>query len=256
MGYYGPVDLSSYQHEPVVMNTHNQRIEPTLATDGERESLYINETIAEQTAGSDFQRAAPVSGNNPVDIGELVRLKFLSNRKLQLGVIAGVALIFIAVFATSLFNSISQQKNTAAVELSEPQQVNKKASNIISSKEHLLAMPDDFNLYLSLHRGIIIHWQADEIANGELWSLLTADGDKSCQNIKFNKGAPLRALTVMVENGNEYFAIFSPLDSKELVQAIAFRGKFSLCDYSFSLKGSQTVLGKNSQYAPFLDKDA
>ena len=257
LGYYGPVDLSIYQQEAVGMTTHNQRIEPTLVATGISEQLYINENVAEQNSAQNYH-SDDVTDSKQVDIGELIRLKFLSNRKLQLGVIASVSLVFIAVFVNSLFNSINQQQlSSNNTELTEPQDSSKNtASNSITTKNHLLEMPDNFNLYLSEYQGIIIHWQADQVPDGELWSQLSAKGDKSCQSIKFNKGSALRPLTVLVESGSEYFASFSPLDSQELVQALAFRGKFSLCGYSFSLKGSQAVLGKHNQYAPFLDKDA
>lgn len=257
LGYYGPVDLSIYQQEPVGMTTHHQRIEPTLAAACTSEQLYINETATEQSSAPIYN-SDDENNSKQVDIGELIRLKLFSNRKLQLGVIASISLIFIAVFVNSVLNSINlQHLSPSKTELSELQDPPKNSSGKnIANKNHLLEMPDNFNLYLSEYQGIIIHWQADRVPDGELWSLLSANGDKSCQNIKFNKGAPLRSLTVLVENGSEYFASFSPLDSQELVQALAFRGKFSLCGYSFSLKGSQAVLGKHNQYAPFLDKDA
>ena len=150
-------------------------------------------------------------------------------------------------------------KSLPDVKEAETQQTTKiqnQASNIFSNKGQLLAMPDNFNLYLSTFQGIIIHWQADQVESGELWSQATATGDESCQAIKFNKGSSLRPLNVLVENGSDYYASFSPMDSKELVRALAFRGKFSLCGYSFSLKGSQAALGKNNNYAHYLDKSA
>ena len=257
LGYYGPVDLSIYQQDPVIMKTHSQRIEPTLLSDSTNEQLYVSENIANKSFTSDYQADEQTAGKQ-VDIGELIRLQFLANRKLQLGIIASVALIFIGVFINSLFNTINQQKiNTDKGELTE-QQTSPISSpvNVFINKNHLLEMPDNFNLYLSENQGVIVHWQADQVSNGELWSLSSAIGDRSCQSIKFNKGSAIRPLTVFVENGSDYFANFSPLDSQELVQALAFRGKFSLCGYNFSLKGSQAVLGKNNQYAPFLDKDA
>jgi len=257
LGYYGPVDLSIYQQDPVIMKTHSQRIEPTLLTDSTNEQLYVSENIANKSFTSDYQADEQTAGKQ-VDIGELIRLQFLANRKLQLGIIASVALIFIGVFINSLFNTINQQKiNTDKGELTEHQTSPISSPvNVFINKNHLLEMPDNFNLYLSENQGVIVHWQADQVSNGELWSLSSAIGDRSCQSIKFNKGSAIRPLTVFVENGSDYFANFSPLDSQELVQALAFRGKFSLCGYNFSLKGSQAVLGKNNQYAPFLDKDA
>ncbi|WP_231731573.1 hypothetical protein [Colwellia sp. TT2012] len=258
LGYYGPVDLGTYQQKSVGITTLHQRIEPTLVADSASEQVFLSETVAAEQNNTPNYQPNDETARKQADLGELIRLKMLSNRKLQLGVIASVALIFIAVFVSSVLNSINQQHLTSRnTTLNEAKEITKNTSdNIIITKKHLLAMPDNFNLYLSEYQGIIIHWQADQVPDGELWSLLSAQGDKSCQSIKFNKGEPLRPLTVLVENGSEYFASFSPLDSRELVQALAFRGKFSLCGYSFSLNGSQAVLGKNLQYAPFLDKDA
>jgi hypothetical protein len=119
-------------------------------------------------------------------------------------------------------------------------------------------MPDAFSLYLSPYKGLIISWQADEVNNGTLWSQVDVQGDKSCNNIAFsprksNKQNTFRTLNVTVEETTNYYASFSPLDTKELIQSLAFRGKFSLCGYSFSLKGSQSALGKNKHYAEWVD---
>lgn len=256
LGYYGPVDLGQYRHQPSSAQTHKRRIEPTLVADANKtanETLVVNEkTAQESNISHDFDH-----NTKQADLGELIRINLLSNRKLQLTTIAFITVLCIAIFASSFVSPVNPQLSEE-IQQNNEQQVNTAAQtiNMSANREHLLAMPDNFNLYLSAYQGIIIQWQADEIANGELWSQLKAEGDKSCQSIKFNKGTPLRPLAVIVENGNEYFASFSPLDSKELVQALAFRGKFSLCGYSFSLKGSQAVLGKNQQYAKFLEKDA
>lgn len=281
LGYYGPVNLSRYIKESVVTKSHNQRIEPTLVTEKASEQFYMSEAFAEHNTTSKAQSATDTeqkhnenkdnnennNNNKKADIGELIRLRLLSNRKFQLSLIAGISLIFIGILVMSAFNAISQSDtNPNNAELDQSQKSSASTSpkvtgknvitDIIANKGDLLVMPDNFNLYLSAYRGIIIHWKADQVANGQLWSLLSASGDKSCQSITFNKGAAIRPLAVLVEQGNEYFASFSPLDSQELIQALAFRGNFSLCGYSFSLKGSQAVLGKNSQYAPFLEKDA
>lgn len=257
LGYFGPVDLSEYKQKPVAIKTPNQRIEPTLAAEGANEQLYSYETIAEQSITPDHTFDDEIDSKQ-ADIGELIRLKFLGNRKIQLGLIASVTLIFLGVLVNSTISAIPTEQNiTNKSELHEPQVLDSSASaTILTNKDHLLAMPDNFNLYLSEYQGVIIHWQADEVANGELWSQLSTKGDESCQSIKFNKGSSIRPLSVLVENGSEYFASFSPIDSSELIKALAFRGKFSLCGYSFSLKGTQAVLGKHSQYAPFLEQDA
>ncbi len=257
LGYYGPVDLSEYKQKTEVISTPKQRIEPTLAAQGASEQPYSYDIIDEQNISAN-DTITDENDNKQADIGELIRLKLLGNRKVQLGLIASITLIFIAVLVNSAVNFIpTNEHQTTSTESNEPQgPAIKVTSTILSNKAHLLAMPDNFNLYLSEYQGLIIHWQADQVANGELWSQLSITGDKSCQRIEFNKGSSIRPLSVWVENGSEYFASFSPLDSGELIRALAFRGKFSLCGYRFSLKGSQAVLGKHNQYAPFLEQDA
>ncbi|MCP4985683.1 MAG: hypothetical protein GY928_06305 [Colwellia sp.] len=252
LGYSGPVDLSHYQQSDSVVKAHNQRIEPTLVADGISEQLYVSESDTEQSLTPKSQ-----TENKQVDIGELIRLKLLSNRKFQLGVLASITIILLAVLINSFFSSTPEQDDNVKTEVTEPKlATNEKSHNVFTNKDHLLAMPDNFYLYQSPYQGIIIHWQADHLSNGELWSQTTAKGDESCQSLQFNKGAPLRPLTVTVENSSDYYASFSPLDSRALIQALAFRGKFSLCGYNFSLKGTQAVLGKHAKYAPFLEQKA
>lgn len=272
LGYYGPVDLSTYIKEPVTIKNHKLRIEPTLVTESISEQLYMSDVFAEQSTTTKEQSAtaseqARDNNSKKADIGELIRLKFMSNRKLQLAIIASISVVLLSTLAISGFNAISKpdtninntelgQSQKSSTSISENVMDKNIITNIIANKSHLLVMPDNFNLYLSAYQGIIIHWKADQVANGQLWSLLSGSGDKSCQNITFNKGDAIRPLAVLVDNDSDYFASFSPLDSKELIQALAFRGNFSLCGYNFSLKGSQAVLSKHSQYGPFLEKDA
>ncbi|TMM46855.1 hypothetical protein [Colwellia ponticola] len=295
LGYYGPVNLSDHIKKSDTVQSHKVRIEPTLMTQSTGEQCYSEDfstgqrsVTTEQNVVNTEQVSDNLSDgslnsnshnnwhNKKTDIGELIRLKLLGNRNFQLSAIAGVTLIALTIIVMSAFNAISpsdssHEKLTSAQNSSGAESditnnfsnsISANAAgenaikNIVSNKKHLLMMPDNFNLYLSVYQGIIIHWKADQAANGQLWSLLSGSGDKSCQTISFNKGEAIRPIGVLVDNGSDYFASFSPLDSKELIQALAFRGNFSLCGYNFSLKGSQAVLGKNSQYAPFLEKDA
>ncbi|TYK66362.1 DUF805 domain-containing protein [Colwellia echini] len=271
-GYYGPVDLSRYISEPTTQ-ANNRRIEPTLAVTQGNQQQQTSENIAEVNTIAAFNANLnenystgyvnppendSFTDNKQTDIGELIRLKFLSNRQLQLGIIAAVALIFIGVFINSIINAFNQPDELITPAKIAEEQVTPQSPLIalVADRDHLLGMPDNFNLYLSQYKGLIIHWQADKVNDGERWSLASAKGDKSCQEISFNKGDSIRPLAVLVENGGEYFASFSPLDSAELIQALAFRGNFTLCGYNFSLKGTQAILGKNNQYAPFLATDA
>ena len=255
LGYDGPVDMKEYQVETHLGKEAKFRIEPTLVGDNSF-SLNKDEAAVMQTHqvdGESYSQAS-TSYNNQADLGELIRLKLLSNKKAQLIIATLISLTLIAVAVSWLTNYLSVTHNAITPDTAN-QQV---ASDMVTStREHPLAMPDNYHLYLSEYQGITINWQADDVNSTLLWSQLSAQGDKSCQEISFNKGDPIRTLSVQVENvagaNTEYFASFSPLDSQTLIQALAFRGNFTLCGYSFSLKGSQAALGKNEQYAKWVE---
>jgi len=259
-GYYGPIDLSSYKQGSLNTMSHSQRIEPTLASEGVNSHSMSYDPMATQvTQDNNNQIEQQTTNQDEADIGELIRLKLLTNKKLQLALIVAVSVIIVITFITSLLtkdvdNTQTQDVNTELTKGQMLRQGKNEITELIAGKTQYLAMPDNFDLYLTPHRGILLHWQADEVSNGQLWSQLSTNGDNSCQVINFNKGNDFRPLTVEVENNTEYFASFSPLDTQALIRALAFRGNFSLCGYDFSLKGSQTALGKHDSYAGFLEK--
>jgi len=255
LGYYGPVDMREYQQDTHQGKQAKFRIEPTLVSDNAtnfdnnaQSALQVNE-VNQNSYSQNID-----SFSKQADIGEMIRLKLLSNKKAQLVVATIVGLTLIGVATSWLINYLNATNETLA-EANPNQQVDNATPTI--SRNHPLTMPDNYTLYLSEHRGISINWQADEVNDSVLWSQLTGQGDESCKEISFNKGEPIRTLSVQVVNSNgtniNYFADFSPLDSKALIQALAFRGNFTLCGYDFSLKGSQEALGKNEQYAQWVD---
>lgn len=254
LGYYGPVDMSEYQQVAHQGKPSKFRIEPTLAGDNsahidsnEQAELHIHE------ATSTFNKS-----EQQVDLGELIRLKLLSNKKAQLAIAILLSITLIGVGTSWLIQYFSSEEpiQTSPQIASMP-----KGTEQTLERNHQLDMPDNFSLFLSQHQGIIINWQADNVNSPLLWAQTSAQGDKSCQQVSFNKGKPIRTLKVVVEDNtaltdnvyNNYFASFSPLDSKALIQALAFRGSFSLCGYDFSLKGSQAALGQNKEYANWVD---
>lgn len=256
LGYLGPIDLSEYQQAAHQGKTAKFRIEPSLvgehsvnvdSQDQGVQQTYNTDSFSGNTHTSDVN-------TNHIDVGELIRLKVLSNKKAQIAIISLLVITLVVVFASWLINFLNAPVQDAEIKIEDSQ------TQIINEeivREHPLEMPDNFTLYLSKHQGIIINWQADEVSEHNLWSQHTTQGDESCTNISFNKGKPIRTLSVKVEklNGinNNYFASFSPLDSQALVQALAFRGKFTLCGYDFSLKGSQAALGKHKYYADWVN---
>lgn len=254
LGYYGPIDLSQFKETASQAHASSERIEPTLAGQSiHHADISLNEVEPQESHYEQFKAADESSP----DFGELIRLKLLGDKKLQLVLAAAIALILL----TALIASLLSQSNDIGVVTSNSEETPQKeqidqvtdTNTAKLARLHPLTMPDNFDLYLSEHQGVTIAWQADDMDNGLLWSQLTAKGDNSCKDIKFNKGKGFRPLNVQVEDKINYFANFSPLDSQALIKALAFRGNFSLCGYSFSLKGSQAALGKNNQYADLLN---
>mgnify|MGYP001592775578 FL=1 len=256
LGYIGPVDMSEYQEVAHQGKSAKFRIEPSIAGESTI-NLDLQQQGAQQAyAVGNSQQTSPLDSNQ-ADIGELIRLKLLGNKKAQLAIIAIVILTLAAILTPWLLASFSGN-DSGEVEMSTPPQMTTSTSaNSTIVREHPLVMPDNFSLYLSQHQGVVINWQADEVSSDVLWSQFSAQGDESCQQISFDKGKPIRTLSVNVERkdaaNTDYFASFSPLDSQALIQALAFRGKFSLCGYDFSLKGSQSALGKNENYAHWVN---
>ena len=253
LGYFGPVDLTEYLQDSNLNNQTKYRVEPTLVSNSgvnldknEHASLQINEVTAkEQAKTSD-------SYQKQNDIGEVIRLNLQNNKQIQLGIAATLTLITIILLTFWIINR-SETKEEILIDVAPQHQTSIAIAT--PTRNHALSMPDNYTLYLSDHEGISINWQADEVSESTLWSQLTAQGDESCKEISFNKGDSIRTLSVQVSKNDatNYFANFSPLDSKALIQALAFRGTFSLCGYNFSLKGSQAALGKNSRYAQWLE---
>jgi uncharacterized membrane protein YhaH (DUF805 family) len=254
LGYSGPIDLTEYQQENNQSKQTKYRIEPTLisnsATSYDKDNLS---SVQVSNIDESYYSENSASSDDHTDIGEMIRLKLLNNKKAQIIIVATIAVTLLGVLTTSLINYSNSDNENATVVSSQQA----KVTTTTPTRSHPLDMPDNYTLYLSEHSGISINWQADAVNDTILWSQITAKGDESCKEISFNKGKPIRTLTVQVSdnggNNTNYFADFSPLDSKELIQALAFRGNFTLCGYDFSLKGSQAALGKNMQYAQWVE---
>ncbi|MBU2892169.1 hypothetical protein KO495_02375 [Colwellia sp. D2M02] len=254
-GYYGPVDLSSLKESSAPLQ--NRRIEPTLASQGITNQQFdtittevVNESVAQIKPQTDTISTTVTSQN---DLGENIRVALFTNKKLQLGIALIAALLLITIIGITIANAIDNKSSEQALESEAQNQAKNGENSHKLIRNEPLPMPDNFTLYLSQHQGVIIHWQADDVENGQLWSQLSTQGDKSCNVINFNKGEDIRTVRVDVENINHYYAAFSPLDSKALIRALAFKGDFSLCGYKFSLKGSQAALSRNNHYGQYID---
>jgi len=238
MGYSGPVDLASLKNESAA--TSKSRIEPTLAG-APNANVTMNISHSEEQQYIVKQHDNTLADN---DLGVKIR-EILVRYKLQMA--AGIAIVIVAMVSVSFINNSETSDSTPLIVEEEP---------VIESsidRQHMLNMPDDFTLYASQYNGLIINWQADEQQDGVYWQQLTLEGDNSCKEITFNNGDTVRPIEVFIENTTDYFAHFSPLDTQNLLKQIAFRGKFTLCGYEFSLKGSQSALGRHPYYADKVD---
>ena len=210
----------------------------------------MNINIAEpssrpQNANHSSTKHNPTSnGNNAADVGEKLRVIAVNNKK-TLSIVA--LLISVTAIAITAFSFVGLDENNEA-----KTPVNEVISPV-TIRNSRITFSDNFSILLSQYKGIIINWQADSVEKSDIWDINTAQGDKTCKEIVFNNGTKFRTLSVTAENSSDYFANFSPLDTKRLLKEVAFRGKFSLCGYSFSLKGSQATLGKHSDYANMID---
>ena len=252
LGYSGPVDLSEFDKIKTTQRRQSIRIEPTLAANQPIQSanseVYTTDRAFEVESNEAYRHASDTNSRartstNERDIGETIRLKLFSgkNAKLTLVILATVILSAILIsFVISLLNNEEQQSAPVIQPV------------VKAVRTSQVTFPDNFSLWLSQHKGLIVNWQADTTSKEQLWDLSTAEGENSCQEIAFNNGNTIRTTEVLVENKENYFASFSPLDTEKLLQEIAFRGNFTLCGYKFSLKGSQAILGKHADYASMI----
>jgi len=185
--------------------------------------------------------------NAELDLGEVIREKLFYIKNPRMILITAVSFVAIAMFVTFLVSEPTSQLNQdIANELTpNPLAPAVKRTNTVN-------LPDDFSLMINEFDGIVINWPAELSDKTVIWDIQSATGDKKCQNITFNNGDKIRTLKVIIEENDNYFAEFSPLDNSALIKSIAIRSNFSLCGYTFSLKGSQAILGKNTYYAEII----
>ena len=245
LGYAGSVDLSNYVQQK--NDDHQKRIEPTFNNSDVEHSKSSNY----QNDSHSFTDQNDVSKNSnfksDYDIGEAIRLKLFNNKNAVLTISILTLLVIMAMFLTSIISSsdadeeVTQQNNEITTE-----------TQAKPTLLHEVTLPDNFSLFVSSFNGIIIRWEGDSTDNRFIWQQLTAQGDESCKVITYNNGDMIRTIDVTYESDGDYFAKFSPLDTKALIRNIAIRSSFTLCGYKFSLSGSQSTLGKHSYYSKFI----
>ncbi|MBA6329351.1 hypothetical protein H4J46_15600 [Colwellia sp. MB02u-6] len=250
LGYNGPVNLSDFQQLKKTNSRNSQRIEPTMNSVNINQSLHNkndyspladnSQNTSSTTSGSHFSD----STQDKTELAESIRLALFSKKKSQLFIALISFLLVLAFIISMLFDKQTPAKNP----VEHTSEIQKKAKEF----QHQITLPDNFSIMIAANNAIVIQWQASVEDNLNVWALGNAEGDKSCKIIEFTKAEVIRTYSVSTID-NKYYAYFSPLDTKALIKNIAFKNKFSLCGYSFSLKGSQARLGKSSFYANLIE---
>jgi hypothetical protein len=246
-GYNGPVDFNQ-QPQPVAPHT---RVEPTIEgqsisggtaqepLDFEPSDSVIDERLSAYETSS-------IQQDNSDWLSKASHL-FANNLKATYACIGLLLIIMIIILILPLFESES------------PNETDERTKVVKEIKQRLnkIEMPDQFWLMLDQHDGVTIAWEGDIKSEGELgpdglyWSALTAAGDSDCTSLDFTLGEKIRSLKVTVKNNGDYYADFSPLDTKVIVESIANKDRFKLCGYEFSLNGTRSLLRKNSKYREY-----
>lgn len=259
-GYFGPIIVEKNHQSPV----HHNRIEPTIAgqkqsteelAHGETEPLrFDQETVnpdkisASKSYNDESFLQSDDFSNNRLSWEQHLGHWFSDNKKISLIVAISVsALILISIIFS----------NTEEI-VKDPIEAVKPAESFSKQRLNKLIMPDQFWLMLDQNDAVTIGWEGDYKndeqlqQNGVYWSAETAKGDKDCVNLHFSLGNDIKVLKVTVKSGGDYYADFSPVDSSVIIKSIADKDRFSLCGYEFTLKGTRSLLRKNTAYYQYL----
>ncbi|SHG91787.1 hypothetical protein SAMN02745129_1144 [Ferrimonas marina] len=232
-GYQGPMSRPAQPRR-------NYRVEPSL--DGESGEQDYTPYDSHDSQQDDWQPSAAVK----IDWGQwTAKLRPLLVRYARplAAVSAVLVLSLVGIRWYSGLPSAEVEANSAVV--AEPLAA--------PSFEHSVSMPDNYELLLN-QDGLIVAWPGDMAPEGELWSLLTAQGERRCRVARFNNGTEYRPVKVEVWKDGVHYAYFSPLDTADMVFDVAMRGNFSLCGYTFGLSGSMDQLRGHPAFALYTRK--
>ena len=233
-GYAGPVDLSASYHPQA---NQSARIEPTLTGEHGHQPTQAEIAVEEP----------PLQTSEPSEWLNQAKAWIESNRK---AAFAGLGVLFVAITVAAILPLMSAAP-TVQPEAVVEQQPEPQSPAVAKERRNPLPI-NDYELLMDEYNALVIHWTSDENDDPTWWSILTADGESSCQAAVFNDNTRYRTNLVAVEDSGEVFASFSPLDTESIVRAIANKSRFSLCGYDFSLKGSRATISESRHYANYL----
>ncbi|MPY26475.1 DUF805 domain-containing protein [Shewanella psychropiezotolerans] len=250
-----PVGKATFYHQGYVgpavttgSSANRRRVEPSLGghvgvadlDEYDAEEPHAYEGVSEED-DQQWKASSPQKFSDSMALKQWTNWAKL-NKKLLLGVVAGLGVL---VLIGGLLEALSSD-NQVASEL-----VQERSKQVPVPVRGEAKIPDGFSVLLE-NDVLIIRWLGERRAEGEIWSLASAQGDSSCANLSFNDGSNYRPMLVEYMPDTSIEARFSPLDTQGIISDIAMRGSIKLCGYDFSLKGSQSALAKNAAFIPYL----
>lgn len=260
LGYHGPISGDETNG-----NNNLDRVEPTLAT-SVFESLKQSELddsrldhsnlehndleyddLDEHPLEPKLKKQSKITSEANYSFKEQFKRWFGLNKKLAL---VGTAISFLLILIL-LFIPNSSIKE----EIVDSNDNTQQQSNAVFKKQrlHKLEMPDNFWLMLDQNNALTIGWEGDFKKDGSYWSGITGIGDKTCTELYFSLGANIRTIEVTIKASEDYYADFSPVDTKLIIKSIADKDRFKLCGYEFVLKGTRSLLRNHEFYREYLD---
>lgn len=224
-GYSGPLVVPRRERS-------RSRVEPTLGGEADEEEQ-------EQVSYQETEYASPQKSRATFELW-LTWAK--QNQKRLIAVLGGALFLMMLSSLWSIWGGSDEEPV-------EPELVEMPAQN--SVERDVVTLPDGFSLVLE-GKLLIMRWLGEADNPGVIWSLATAEGDRSCANLVFNNGSEYRPIIVEMMPDTSIEARFTPLDTGKIITDIALRGEVKLCGYEFSLKGSQSALSKSDAFIPYL----
>ncbi len=246
-GYHGSVNSSGDNNKNDI-----DRVEPTLATNI-FEGLNTNDVDSHQLnphlnkASSNSKEEIISSHTHHHSFKQQFFHWFNHNRNLALaGLSVSLLFLILILFISSSLNNPDTPNPQTEVQ-------NQTFREFKKERNHKLEMPDNFWLMLDQNNALTIGWEGDSKKDGHYWSAMTGKGDKTCTDLHFSLGNNIRTLQVTVVASEDYYADFSPVDTKFIIESIANKDRFKLCGYEFVLKGTRSLLRQHEFYREYLD---
>ena len=258
MGYEGPISFATEDR----LTINRDRIEPTVAgqlNTGEQDDIS-NASVQDSRNHDNLNQDNRVPNNLVQEVQSNDTIIDPSSQKSwehQLGLwfktnqkISIIGFIVIMIFTLLIITLPSFEDEPIVKTENELPEI-----KMVKSRLNKIEMPDQFWVMLDENNSLTIEWEGDYRTDGTYWSASTGKGDKDCVDLHFNLGENIRTLLVTVKNGGDYYADFSPVDTKLMIESIANKDRFKLCGYEFTLRGTRAILRNNKKYWEYLKID-